>query len=99
MRDLPFVDASTDAGLQAALFSVRRDWFAVSLKMVWQTAFLPVAGYSKDLAANDAAVRWIDEWMLKEGCEYRTASWVERGISRWTDHAFSLARGAGRTVP
>lgn len=58
-----------------------------------------VAGYSKDLAANDAAVRWIDEWMLKEGCEYRTASWVERGISRWTDHAFSLARGAGRTVP
>lgn len=54
-----------------------------------------IAGYHADLARNDAAVRWIDEWLQAEGCEYRSASWVERGIARWSDHAFSLA-GKGR---
>ncbi|MDF3606114.1 hypothetical protein PE067_08225 [Paracoccus sp. DMF-8] len=52
---------------------------------------ITVAGYHKDLAANDAAVRWIDEWLISEGCEYRTSSWIERGIQRWMDHSFSLA--------
>lgn len=55
-----------------------------------------LSGYQKELAENDAAVRWIDEWLLKEGCEYRTASWIERGISRWSDHMLDLTMGRGR---
>lgn len=59
---------------------------------------ITIAGYHKELAANDAAVRWIDEWLLREGCEYRSASWIERAMTRWTDHAFSLAgKGLGRS--
>lgn len=52
---------------------------------------ITVAGYHKELAANDAAIRWIDEWLVSEGCEYRTSTWIERGIQRWMDHSFSLA--------
>ncbi len=60
---------------------------------------ITVSGYHKDLAANDAAVRWIDEWLQKEGCEYRSASWLERAISAWADHSFMLAgKGPGGTV-
>lgn len=54
-----------------------------------------LAGYEVKLAENDAAVRWIDEWLTREGCEYRSATWVERGIRAWTNHQFDLA-GQGR---
>ncbi|WP_303728832.1 hypothetical protein [Paracoccus solventivorans] len=60
---------------------------------------ITIAGYHKELAANDAAIRWIDEWMIGEGCEYRSSSWIERGIAAWIDHSLTLAgRGPGRTV-
>lgn len=60
---------------------------------------ITVSGYHKELAANDAAVRWIDEWLQKEGCEYRSASWLERAISAWADHSFMLAgKGGARGV-
>ena len=49
-----------------------------------------LAGYSKDLAQNDAAVRWIDEWFDKQGCAYRSAEWIERGVRAWSDHALDL---------
>ena len=55
-----------------------------------------LAGYNTELAANDAAVRWIDDWLIREGCEYRSSSWIERGISNWGEHALDLrmkARG------
>lgn len=55
-----------------------------------------MAGYNADLAANDAAVRWIDEWLVKEGCEYRSATWIERGISNWSEHAIELAMKSRR---
>lgn len=55
-----------------------------------------VAGYHVDLARNDAAVLWIDGWLNKEGCEYRSATWIERAMAAWTDHAFALSRGARR---
>lgn len=54
-----------------------------------------VQGYHKDLAANDAAIRWMDEWLIAEGCPYRTSSWIERAIQRWSDHVFTL--GTRRT--
>lgn len=59
---------------------------------------ITIAGYHKDMGANDAAVRWIDEWLQTQGCEYRTSSWLERAISAWTDHHYALAGKGGRTV-
>ena len=56
---------------------------------------ITISGYHKDLATNDAAVRWIDEWLVSEGCEYRSSSWIERGIARWSDHQFSLGGKGG----
>ncbi|SCY61818.1 hypothetical protein [Paracoccus tibetensis] len=56
-----------------------------------------LSGYQKELAENDAAVRWIDEWLVKEGCEYRTSSWIEKGIARWSDHMLDLTMTRGRT--
>ncbi|WP_255418498.1 hypothetical protein [Paracoccus sp. JM45] len=55
-----------------------------------------MAGYQKELAENDAAVRWIDDWLLKEGCEYRSPSWIERGISRWSDHMLDMTMSRNR---
>ncbi|RMC37512.1 hypothetical protein [Paracoccus alkanivorans] len=55
-----------------------------------------LAGYQAELAQNDAAVRWIDEWLVKEGCEYRSASWIERGIARWSDHMLDLTMTRNR---
>ncbi|PWE32766.1 hypothetical protein DDZ14_08445 [Maritimibacter sp. 55A14] len=52
-----------------------------------------VAGYHPDLAKNDAAILWMDEWLDREGCEYRAASWIERAISGWSDHMLALTRG------
>lgn len=61
---------------------------------------ITLLAYNKDVGGNDAAVRWIDEWLVGEGCEYRASSWIERGISRWMDHSFALTRkGAGRPSP
>ena len=51
-----------------------------------------VAGYQSELAKNDAAVRWIDEWLMKEGCEYRSAAWIERAMLAWSNHVFDLGR-------
>ena len=53
-----------------------------------------IAGYHADLAKNDAAVLWMDGWLVKEGCEYRSAAWIERGMDAWTNHAFSLGNVA-----
>lgn len=59
---------------------------------------ITISGYHKDLGSNDAAVRWIDEWLQGQGCEYRTSAWLERAISAWTDHHYALAGKGGRTV-
>jgi hypothetical protein len=58
-----------------------------------------LAGYQADLAQNDAAVRWIDEWLIQEGCEYRSSSWIERGIARWSDHMLDLTMSRRRGRP
>lgn len=60
---------------------------------------ITLLAYNKDIGGNDAAVRWIDGWLSDEGCEYRSSSWIERGISRWMDHSFALTRkGASRPL-
>lgn len=51
-----------------------------------------IAGLQVDMAKNDAAVRWVDEWLEKDGCKYRTATSVERGMQAFADHMFDLSR-------
>ncbi|SLN36742.1 hypothetical protein AQS8620_01315 [Aquimixticola soesokkakensis] len=51
---------------------------------------ITIAGYHKDLGANDAAVRWIDEWLNEQGCGYRGGTWIERAIGAWSDHSLRL---------
>ena len=53
-----------------------------------------VAGYQSDLAKNDAAVLWIDGWLIREGCEYRSSSWIENAMAAWANHMFTLTNAA-----
>ena len=56
-----------------------------------------VAGYHAELAKNDAAIRWMDEWLVQEGCEYRNATWVERAMQSWSTHMFDLGQARSGT--
>lgn len=57
-----------------------------------------VAGFHADLARNDAAILWMDEWLNRQGNPYRNASWIERAIGEWSNHTMShnLARNRSR---
>ncbi|MEM8822052.1 MAG: hypothetical protein AAGF30_00430 [Pseudomonadota bacterium] len=54
-----------------------------------------LTSFDKALGENDHAVRWIDEWLVSEGCTKRTASWIERAIAVWVQHITRLKRGPG----
>lgn len=47
--------------------------------------------YNADLARNDAAVSWIDEWLINQGVAKRTALKVEEGMGAWQRHMFKLS--------
>ncbi|MCZ4351547.1 hypothetical protein O4H61_03375 [Roseovarius aestuarii] len=49
-----------------------------------------IAGLHVELAKNDAAVSWIDEWLTAQNCIYRETSWVERGMLAWQGHMADL---------
>lgn len=49
-----------------------------------------MTGAHAALSGNDAAVLWIDGWLQKQDCGYRSADWIERGISAWMDHSLEL---------
>lgn len=49
-----------------------------------------LAGYNADLAKNDSAVLWIDEWLGKQGCGYRSSEWIERAMQAWSNHMLDL---------
>lgn len=51
-----------------------------------------LTGYDAQLAKNDAAILWIDEWLNKQGCGYRSSNWIEQGIQAWSNHMFDLRR-------
>jgi hypothetical protein len=51
-----------------------------------------LTGYNADLGKNDAAVRFIDHWLVEQGCAKRSPDWIERGISAWSNHSFNQAR-------
>ncbi|GAA6190877.1 hypothetical protein [Phaeobacter sp. NW0010-22] len=55
-----------------------------------------VAGLHLDLSKNDAAIKWMDEWLNDQGCGYRNTSWVERSILAWSDHRLDLGRRSVR---
>ncbi|TDK51194.1 hypothetical protein E1832_04050 [Antarcticimicrobium luteum] len=49
-----------------------------------------VAGLHIEMSKNDAAIRWIDEWLLDKGCAYRSTSWVEKAMAAWSAHMMDL---------
>lgn len=55
-----------------------------------------MTGAHAALAGIDAAVLWIDGWLQRQGCEYRSSDWIERGISAWMDHSLELNLRARR---
>jgi len=55
---------------------------------------ITVAGYSADLAKNDAALLFMDDWLVAQGCEYRTSIWIERALAAWSDHMMALTMRA-----
>jgi len=57
-----------------------------------------VGGIHADLAKNDAAVLWIDEWLEGQGCTYRSISWVQNAIGAWSDHTVGRVH-TGRRGP
>jgi len=56
---------------------------------------ITVAGYHHELSQNDAAILWMDEWLVEQGCAKRTSLWIERAIHAWSDHSLSLHRRRG----
>ncbi|WP_226782739.1 hypothetical protein [Oceaniglobus trochenteri] len=57
-----------------------------------------LAGYNAQLAKNDAAVLWMDGWLVENGCQYRDAKWHERAIGAWSNHMFDMGRKGRQTV-
>lgn len=49
-----------------------------------------IAGYSLELSKHDAAIRWMDEWLIDQGCGYRGGRWIERAIVAWNEHSRGL---------
>lgn len=44
-----------------------------------------VGAYSVELAQNDQAIRWMDEWLVKQEVGQRSAAWVERAMAAWSE--------------
>ncbi|RVW00015.1 hypothetical protein EKE94_03275 [Mesobaculum littorinae] len=51
-----------------------------------------IAGFHADLAKNDAAVLWIDDWLQQHCDGYRTAEWYQRAMAAWANQQFDPAR-------
>ncbi len=57
-----------------------------------------VAGFDLALSKNSAAILWMDDWLREEGCGYRTATWIQRAMTAWSNEAFNRSqRGSGRS--
>lgn len=51
---------------------------------------IAVANYHADLAKNDAAILWMDEYLVDQGVGYRTAKWIEKSMQAWSGHMMDL---------
>lgn len=65
---------------------------AASMQKRLQRLRIMLANYNKELAENDAAVSWIDEWLQRQGVAKRTATQVERALGAWSNHMFDLGQ-------
>ncbi|ETW11075.1 hypothetical protein ATO8_18689 [Roseivivax marinus] len=57
-----------------------------------------VAGLSMDASKNDAGIRWMDEWLVQQGCTYRSTGWVERALMAWSEHRLGLGLARQRST-
>lgn len=56
-----------------------------------------VAGFHTDLAKNDLAIQWMDDWLQEQGCVYRDSRWLERAIGAWSDRALGRSFAPARS--
>ena len=47
---------------------------------------ITLASIDRPLSEMDHAVRWIDEWLVDQGCTKRVATWIEKAIRAWMEH-------------
>lgn len=67
---------------------------AASRKKRLQRLRIVLTELSASLGKLDTAVHWIDDWLTKAGCEYRSPDWVERGAQAWMNHSLDKNMGA-----
>ncbi|MEP2782337.1 MAG: hypothetical protein ABJO67_03370 [Pseudoruegeria sp.] len=53
-----------------------------------------ITGLHADLGKNDAAVIWMDEWLVENNIHYRTVPAVEKAMTAWSNHM--MDRGLSR---
>ena len=57
-----------------------------------------LASIDRPLSEIDHAVRWIDEWLVDQGCTKRVATWIEKAIRAWMEHRSDMGGHARRQV-
>lgn len=68
---------------------------AANVKKRVQRLRVTVAGLHVELAKNDAAVRWMDDWLSKQGYAYRSTDRVEQAMLAWSGHMAGLSGRRG----
>lgn len=49
-----------------------------------------VAGLHAEMSKNDAAIRWMDDWLVDQGVGYRSAAIIESAMGAWVRHVQDL---------
>lgn len=57
-----------------------------------------VAGLHVDVAKNDAAISFMDEWLVAQNVQYRTSEMIEKAMMAWSQHMHELNTGRARTM-
>ena len=57
---------------------------------------ITVAGLDTQAAKNDAAIKWMDEWLEKQSFRYRNTTAVEQAMLAWAGHVADLRHRGNR---
>lgn len=63
---------------------------AANVKKRLQRLRVTVAGLHVELSKNDAAIRWMDDWLVEQGYAYRSTARVEQAMTGWAAHVADL---------
>lgn len=56
---------------------------------------IAISQFHAELAKNDAAILWMDDYLVEQGVGYRTAKIIEGAMRAWSSHVMDL-RGLNR---